>query len=188
MQWREFLDLGEDVPDSQLREIIESQKPNQCCTLIYTSGTTGQPKGVMLSHDNVSICVDAHSENCDPGWVLRDGRGQLKSTAVLKVTASHSPHLWAACSVLYLLRAAASCWLVFLLQLTWTSIAAGRSLMLLEATEKQELVVSYLPLSHVAAQMIDIWLPVTFGGQVFFAQPDALKVKIINNKKKLVLI
>ena len=51
--------------------------------------------------------------------------------------------------------------------------------MLLEATEKQELVVSYLPLSHVAAQMIDIWLPVTFGGQVFFAQPDALKVKII---------
>lgn len=56
--------------------------------------------------------------------------------------------------------------------------------MLLEATEKQELVVSYLPLSHVAAQMIDIWLPVTFGGQVFFAQPDALKVKIINNKKK----
>eukprot|EP00076_Gallus_gallus_P030673 XP_015155300.1 long-chain-fatty-acid--CoA ligase ACSBG2 isoform X1 [Gallus gallus] len=119
--WREFLDLGEDVPDSQLREIIESQKPNQCCTLIYTSGTTGQPKGVMLSHDN----------------------------------------------------------------LTWTSIAAGRSLMLLEATEKQELVVSYLPLSHVAAQMIDIWLPVTFGGQVFFAQPDALKGTLVDTLREV---
>lgn len=55
--------------------------------------------------------------------------------------------------------------------------------MLLEATEKQELVVSYLPLSHVAAQILDIWLSITFGGQVFFAQPDALKVKILDDKR-----
>ncbi|XP_065601909.1 long-chain-fatty-acid--CoA ligase ACSBG2 isoform X2 [Cyrtonyx montezumae] len=118
--WKEFLDIGEDVPDSQLHEIIESQKPNQCCTLIYTSGTTGQPKGVMLSHDN----------------------------------------------------------------LTWTPLAAGRSLMVTEATEKQELVVSYLPLSHVAAQIIDIWLSVTFGAQVFFAQPDALKGTLVDTLRE----
>lgn len=50
---------------------------------------------------------------------------------------------------------------------------------LTEAAVKQELVISYLPLSHVAAQMIDIWLPIKFGAQTFFAQPDALKVKTL---------
>ncbi|KDO18942.1 hypothetical protein SPRG_15798 [Saprolegnia parasitica CBS 223.65] len=35
--------------------------------------------------------------------------------------------------------------------------------------------VSYLPLSHVAAQMIDIHLPIMSGAKVYFAQPDALK-------------
>ncbi|XP_040447244.1 long-chain-fatty-acid--CoA ligase ACSBG2 isoform X2 [Falco naumanni] len=119
--WSEFMDLGKDVPDTQLREIIASQKPNQCCTLIYTSGTTGQPKGVMLSHDN----------------------------------------------------------------LTWTASAAGRFIMLTDAKEKQELVVSYLPLSHIAAQMSDIWSAMTFGVQVFFAQPDALKGTLVDTLREV---
>ena len=53
-QWAEFMKLGEGVSDAQLDTVINSQKANECCSLIYTSGTTGNPKGVMLSHDNVS--------------------------------------------------------------------------------------------------------------------------------------
>ena len=39
-----------------------------------------------------------------------------------------------------------------------------------------ESLVSYLPLSHIAAQLLDMYLPIAIGATVYFAQPDALKV------------
>uniref|UniRef100_A0A673A7S6 Long-chain-fatty-acid--CoA ligase ACSBG2 n=1 Tax=Sphaeramia orbicularis TaxID=375764 RepID=A0A673A7S6_9TELE len=119
--WAEFMELGRDEPDAPLDAIIASQKPNQCCTLIYTSGTTGQPKGVMLSHDN----------------------------------------------------------------LTWTALSTSRHVHLTEATQAQEAVVSYLPLSHIAAQMVDIWVCMKVGGVTHFAQPDALKGSLVNTLKEV---
>lgn len=38
--------------------------------------------------------------------------------------------------------------------------------------------VSYLPLSHIAAQIYDLWTGIQWGAQVCFAQPDALKVSV----------
>jgi long-chain-fatty-acid--CoA ligase ACSBG len=44
----------------------------------------------------------------------------------------------------------------------------------------QETFVSYLPLSHVAAQINDILLPISLGGTVYFADSDALKGTLVN--------
>nr|XP_039321945.1 long-chain-fatty-acid--CoA ligase ACSBG2 isoform X2 [Saimiri boliviensis boliviensis] len=116
--WDDFMELGGSIPDTQLEQVIQSQKANQCAVLIYTSGTTGMPKGVMLSHDNI----------------------------------------------------------------TWTAGAVAKDLKL---TEKHEMVVSYLPLSHIAAQMMDIWVPIKIGALTYFAQPDALKGTLINTLKEV---
>jgi len=41
-----------------------------------------------------------------------------------------------------------------------------------------EISISYLPLSHAAGQLFDIFIPTVSGITLHFAQPDALKVCI----------
>ncbi|XP_052048948.1 long-chain-fatty-acid--CoA ligase ACSBG2 [Apodemus sylvaticus] len=113
--WHDFMELGNAIPNMQLDRVILSQKANQCAVIIYTSGTTGTPKGVLLSHDNI----------------------------------------------------------------TWTAGAMAREIEIMHVSGKQDTIVSYLPLSHIAAQLTDIWIPIKIGGLTFFAQPDALRGTLV---------
>ncbi|XP_060035530.1 long-chain-fatty-acid--CoA ligase ACSBG1 isoform X1 [Erinaceus europaeus] len=118
---KEFLELGEQVPEEQLDPVLEAQQPNQCCVLVYTSGTTGPPKGVMLSQDNV----------------------------------------------------------------TWTARFSSQAGGIQPADRQQEVVVSYLPLSHIAAQIYDLWTGIQWGAWVCFAQPDALKGSLVDTMREV---
>ena len=68
LTWEEFLSTGDKLGKEVLKE-LEARKqagePGDTMYLIYTSGTTGVPKGVMLTHSNMSAAMDAHIERFD---------------------------------------------------------------------------------------------------------------------------
>nr|XP_022331343.1 long-chain-fatty-acid--CoA ligase ACSBG2-like isoform X2 [Crassostrea virginica] len=116
--WREFMDLSSGVSDDDLQQRLSLLAPNKACTLIYTSGTTGNPKGVMLSHDNLTWC-------------------------------------------------------------------AGRFSKMFNIAMDSEVIVTYLPLSHIAGQIIDMYIPIKYGATVYFAKPDALKGSLLGTLKEV---
>ena len=59
------MDRGSMINDEKLEDRLKRIAINQCACLVYTSGTTGNPKGVMLSHDNLT-------------WITRVGSERLK--------------------------------------------------------------------------------------------------------------
>ncbi|XP_043557361.1 long-chain-fatty-acid--CoA ligase ACSBG2-like [Chiloscyllium plagiosum] len=69
--------------------------------------------------------------------------------------------------------------------MTWTAKTAGQMVGLQHARKVQERVVSFLPVSHIAAQMMDLWIPMKFGAATYFAQPDALKGTLLNTLREV---
>ncbi|XP_040979851.1 long-chain-fatty-acid--CoA ligase ACSBG1 isoform X2 [Aquila chrysaetos chrysaetos] len=69
--------------------------------------------------------------------------------------------------------------------ITWTSAHCSRAGDMQPAEVQQESIVSYLPLSHIAAQIYDLWTGIKWGEQVYFAEPDALKGSLINTLKEV---
>ena len=61
--WSDFLESGAELDASRspddFRGMALQARPEDVATVLYTSGTTGPPKGVMLTHRNVSSNVIA---------------------------------------------------------------------------------------------------------------------------------
>lgn len=67
--------------------------------------------------------------------------------------------------------------------LIWT--ARQTQAMIYDANVPQEHMISFLPLSHIAAQMLDLVGPLASGATVWFAQPDALKGSLGETMKEV---
>ena len=115
----EFTTSGSAFVDV-VKKRVAALLPDQIASLIYTSGTTGQPKGVMLTHDN----------------------------------------------------------------LAWTATCSLK----IHPARPGDVVVSYLPLSHIAEQLFSIYLPITRAARVYFAGGiDKLRETLLEARPTLFL-
>ena len=74
--YSELFELGKDDSNQQEVEARKNAvKPEDLATIIYTSGTTGKPKGVMLSHWNIT----SNALDSSPRVPLVEGENRILS-------------------------------------------------------------------------------------------------------------
>lgn len=76
--WEEVVAMGSDAQAEEFKARAAAVKPEDLATIIYTSGTTGLPKGVMLSHHNITFTI-VNSAPRLPGL----SRGESRSLSFL---------------------------------------------------------------------------------------------------------
>lgn len=65
---------------------------------------------------------------------------------------------------------------------TWTALTILERIAVKKGNEQ---IVSYLPLSHVAAQLLDLHVAYAVGATVYFADKNALKGTLVNTLKEI---
>ncbi len=85
--WTDFFNSNFAVEN--LKIISDSILPSDTATIIYTSGTTGNPKGVMLSHENVVSNVLA-VRHCFPLYAAEKALSFLPLCHVFERVVSHA--------------------------------------------------------------------------------------------------
>ncbi|CAG9810747.1 unnamed protein product [Chironomus riparius] len=115
--WKDLDSIDTTEINTEYQSRLSRITPNESCAIVYTSGTTGNPKGALISHDNIT-------------WLV-----QCAQQAI--------PVMKRGC----------------------------------------EVVVSYLPLAHVAGQCTDMYLAMSVGATIYFADKNALKGTLVNTLK-----
>ncbi len=69
ISYEDFLELGKTIPDALFEQRAAEVTADDLAGIVYTSGTTGVPKGVMLTHDNITSTAQSvlHSGNFNEG-------------------------------------------------------------------------------------------------------------------------